>query len=366
MLPESTGNIHNILTFNGRAALFLALRAVGVSRGEVIAPELTCRKVIGGEIKQAGARPVFAPVTRGLEFDKAKLKRLITKKTKAVISHQYFGYPRPLTWLNEFCDRRKIIHIEDCATSFFTGSPGSMAGSYGEISVFSASKLGACHGGGIFSSKYPGFFKRGIYISASPRRGMLHWVIKRLQFWYDYTNTLGYFGKPLLHNALGRPIFVILNLAKSLQERLGITPFHDKFYKANCGSKPWFADMDTLPCAFQEEHVLQYLEHYLLGLKTRQRLHKALGSAYAPYIATPEFPGPYFLFEAKDKQRVILLASKHKVRLHSLYPVLQQGWPIIPSRAYVWIASHLLYFSLSQKELRPQRRFLLALKKQSL
>lgn len=74
------------------AALFLALKALGVGEGdEVVVPSFTFASSVG-VIVHAGARPVFADITRdGFGMDQKSMEKVITKKTKAVVPVHYGG-----------------------------------------------------------------------------------------------------------------------------------------------------------------------------------------------------------------------------------------------------------------------------------
>src|SRR4030095_5491749 len=72
------------LTTSGRAALFLALRQLGITQGhEVLLPAYHCVAMLG-PIKALGANPVFFPQQPDLSTDLGELHRLMSARTRAL------------------------------------------------------------------------------------------------------------------------------------------------------------------------------------------------------------------------------------------------------------------------------------------
>lgn len=129
--------------YNGRTALYYALKAAGASYGdEVILQAYTCVSV-PNSILALGAKPVYCDIDESLNLDPEDLRKKITKKTKAVIVQHTFGNPAQIDLIKKICDngapsaRDKIFIIEDCAHSLGAEYNDRPVGAFGDISIFS-------------------------------------------------------------------------------------------------------------------------------------------------------------------------------------------------------------------------------------
>jgi perosamine synthetase len=136
---------------SGTAALYLALRALGVGpRDEVLMPSYVCSALLHAtEATGATARLVDVdPLTCNLSPDDAK--RRLRRRTKALILPHLFGLP---------ADLRDVLAlgppvIEDCAQTLGVTYRGRPVGSFGAAAVcsFYATKLVAAGEGGMVAS----------------------------------------------------------------------------------------------------------------------------------------------------------------------------------------------------------------------
>ena len=77
---------------SGTDALFLSLKALGISSGdEVITTPYTFFVV--GAIVTAGARPVFVDIGPDYNMDPSLIEDVVTEKTKAIIPVHWAGLP---------------------------------------------------------------------------------------------------------------------------------------------------------------------------------------------------------------------------------------------------------------------------------
>ncbi len=105
-------------TTSGRAAIALALQALGVGSGDrVLVPTYHCPTMVAPAV-HVGARPVFYPL-RSSGADLAFLEALDLTGVRAILATHYFGLPQPMAELRRFCDRKGIALIEDCAHALF-------------------------------------------------------------------------------------------------------------------------------------------------------------------------------------------------------------------------------------------------------
>lgn len=118
-LAKYVGVKHAIGCSSGTSALILALLALNIKQGdEVIVPSFTF--IATAEmVSLLGATPVFADIDLvDYNVSVESVKKLISAKTKAVIAVSIFGQMPDLLALNEFCQSKNIVLIEDGAQSF--------------------------------------------------------------------------------------------------------------------------------------------------------------------------------------------------------------------------------------------------------
>jgi len=123
---------------NGSVALDIALLALGIGpQDEVIVP---CRSFVASAscVALRKAVPVFADVDRESQnITVASIEKVFTRRTKALIAVHLAGWPCELDLLRDFCDKKGIYLIEDCAQAHGAKYKNKPVGSYGDVACFS-------------------------------------------------------------------------------------------------------------------------------------------------------------------------------------------------------------------------------------
>ncbi|MFH1045730.1 MAG: DegT/DnrJ/EryC1/StrS family aminotransferase [Candidatus Omnitrophota bacterium] len=138
---------------SGTDALELALRALGVGRGdEVITTPFTFIATTEA-ITQVEAKVVFAEIdldTYNINLE--QIKKKITPRTKAIIPVHLYGLPCQIKEVIEIARRHKLYVIEDCAQAIGAEYQGQKVGSFGDVGCFSffpSKNLGGYGDGGM-------------------------------------------------------------------------------------------------------------------------------------------------------------------------------------------------------------------------
>lgn len=137
-LSRLAGTSQAVATNNGTTALHLALVALGVEAGdEVIIPTVTY-VATANAVRYCGATPVLADVLPGtMNIDPAELRKLLTPRTKGVISVHLYGIPADVITIGDFCTANGIFHLEDAAEAHGATVEGRPVGSFGDAAIFS-------------------------------------------------------------------------------------------------------------------------------------------------------------------------------------------------------------------------------------
>ena len=129
---------HCLSTGSGTDALHLSYILSGLKRGdEVIAPLFTCTATnipflyMGVKIKFADIDP------QTMNISVQSVKKLITKKTKAIVCMHYGGLPCDLDELQKISNKYKIPLIEDAAHALGATFKGKPIGSISDFTMFS-------------------------------------------------------------------------------------------------------------------------------------------------------------------------------------------------------------------------------------
>jgi dTDP-4-amino-4,6-dideoxygalactose transaminase len=143
---------HAIGVGNGTDALELALRALGIGRGdEVIVPANTFIATAEAVVA-AGATPRFVDVDRStLLITADAIAEAVGPRTAAVIPVHLYGQVADMTTISAVARRVGLAVIEDAAQAHGATWRGARAGSFGDLGCFSfypGKNLGAFGDGG--------------------------------------------------------------------------------------------------------------------------------------------------------------------------------------------------------------------------
>lgn len=140
-VPETNLALFN----NGTLALELGYYAMGLAGGDVITTPFTF-VATSHALKRIGATPVFADIDpETLCLDPAKVEKLITPRTKAIVPVHVYGNACDVDGFEQLSQKYGIPVIYDAAHAF-----GTKLHQYGEMSLFSfhPTKLfHSCEGG---------------------------------------------------------------------------------------------------------------------------------------------------------------------------------------------------------------------------
>jgi dTDP-3-amino-2,3,6-trideoxy-4-keto-D-glucose/dTDP-3-amino-3,4,6-trideoxy-alpha-D-glucose/dTDP-2,6-dideoxy-D-kanosamine transaminase len=146
------GSTHCVSCDNGTNALVLALRAIGVGRGdEVITVSNTAAPTVVA-IDQVGATPVFVDVHEDTYLmDTGQVTDAITERTRCLLPVHLYGQCVDMAPLTRIANERGLSILEDCAQSHGARHHGRLAGTMGSVAAFSfypTKVLGAYGDGG--------------------------------------------------------------------------------------------------------------------------------------------------------------------------------------------------------------------------
>lgn len=140
LICKYTGAKYCSVTVNGTIALFIALFALGIKKGdEVIVPNYTMIAT-PNVVKLCGAESILVDINKdNLCLDIKEVEKKISPKTKAVFHVSINGRAGDLDKLVVLCRKRKLFLVEDAAQAFGSFYKGKHLGNFGIIGCFSFS-----------------------------------------------------------------------------------------------------------------------------------------------------------------------------------------------------------------------------------
>jgi len=147
---------HCVGVANGLDALFIALKAMGISPGdEVIVPSNTYIATWLA-VSRCGAIPVpVEPCEDTYNIDPEKIESKITEKTKAIIPVHLYGQPADLDPIIGLARKHKLKVLEDAAQAQGAKYKGKRIGAHGDAvawSFYPGKNLGAMGDGGAVTT----------------------------------------------------------------------------------------------------------------------------------------------------------------------------------------------------------------------
>lgn len=123
---------------NGTDAIFLALKALNIGKGdEVITVPNTAVPTVSA-ITAAGATPVFVDIEpETYLIDTTRIEEAITRRTRCILPVHLYGQCADMEKINGLAQKHKLYVIEDCAQGHGAEYLGKKAGSMSDIATFS-------------------------------------------------------------------------------------------------------------------------------------------------------------------------------------------------------------------------------------
>lgn len=135
---EWVGSKYAIAVANGSVSLELALRALGVGKGDEVV--VTSRTFLASvsSIVLVGAVPIFADVCLDSQnITRDSIAAVLSPRTKAILCVHLNGWPCEMDPIVELAKKHNLFVIEDCAQAHGASYKGRAVGSIGDIGSWS-------------------------------------------------------------------------------------------------------------------------------------------------------------------------------------------------------------------------------------
>ncbi len=123
---------------SGTAALHLAYLAAGLKNGNEVITTPNTFAATASMLLAVGARPVFCDIRLGTyNLDETKIEKLITKKTRAIVSVDFAGQPGEYQTIRRIAKKYRLILIADASHALGASYRGRKVGGLADLTIFS-------------------------------------------------------------------------------------------------------------------------------------------------------------------------------------------------------------------------------------
>ncbi len=214
---DFTNNKHVTSVCNGTVAIHLALKAIGITKGdEVIVPTYTYVATVN-MIKEVGAIPVYVDSLENTwQINHKDIESKITDKTKAVFVVHIYGHPCQMDKISEICQNNNLLLIEDCAEALGSFFKKKHVGCFGDLATYSffGNKTLTTGEGGMVCCKSEIVYKKLKKLKNQGISNIREYYHDELAYNYRMTNICAAIGLSQIED-----IYNILQLKRNLAEK---------------------------------------------------------------------------------------------------------------------------------------------------
>ena len=135
---EATGAPRAVGVGTGTDAIAIALRALGIGRGDEVITSPLSAAYSALAIMMAGARPVFADIDPDrLTIDPAAIAAAVTPRTAAILPVHLYGQAADMRAIARIAERHSLAIVEDCCQAHLATCDGQPVGSFGAVAAYS-------------------------------------------------------------------------------------------------------------------------------------------------------------------------------------------------------------------------------------
>ena len=191
-LASYVGIGHAAALSAGTAAIHLGLKALGVTKGDIVFCQSLTFSATANPIAYEGATPVFIDSEKDTwNMDPNALRKAFEKYTpKAVVVVHIYGTPAKMDEIISICEEHNIPLLEDAAESLGATINGKQTGTFGKFGVYSfnGNKIITTSGGGMLVSNDEEKIAKARFWATQSREKERHYEHKEIGYNYRLSN----------------------------------------------------------------------------------------------------------------------------------------------------------------------------------
>lgn len=257
---------HAVACSSGTTALTLAVRALGIGKGdEVIVPENTMI-ASAWAVMYTGAKPVFVDCDEEGNIDVERIEEKITVKTKAIMPVHVYGRPCFMSAIRRIAAKHNLKIIEDACEALggSYGLLGGKLGTIGDVGCFS-----------LFANKTLTSGEGGVLVTNDDEIAEKARWFRSMCFDKDHTflhEDVGYnFRMTAMQAAVAKA--QLARIDSFLEKREKIRGWYDSYLKAFTLPRPTGSVMWMYDCLVGSQEIRDQLMESLRRCGIETRLH---------------------------------------------------------------------------------------------
>ncbi len=200
----AVGSPHAVALSSGTAALHLALKLVGVGRGdEVLVSTLTFAASAYPILYEGGIPTFIDSEERSWNLDPNLVEEVLRRRAavgrrpKALVAVHLYGQAADVDPLVELCDRYGVALVEDAAEALGATYGGRSPGTFGQAGIFSfnGNKIITTSGGGMLVTPDQTLAEHARKLATQSREPAAHYEHAELGYNYRLSNVLAGIGR---------------------------------------------------------------------------------------------------------------------------------------------------------------------------
>ena len=199
-LSKYVGAKHGVALSSGTAAIHMALKAVGVTNGDLVFCSSLTFAATANPIIYQNATPVFIDSeSETWNMDPKALEKAFEKypNPKAVIVVHLYGTPAKINEIMEICKKHNVPLIEDAAESLGSTYYDKQTGTFGKYGIYSfnGNKIITTSGGGMLVSDDEERIQKVRFWVTQAREKARHYEHKEIGYNYRMSNICAGIGR---------------------------------------------------------------------------------------------------------------------------------------------------------------------------
>lgn len=199
-LSKYVGAKHGVALSSGTAAIHMALKAVGVTNGDLVFCSSLTFAATANPIIYQNATPVFIDSeSETWNMDPKALEKAFEKypNPKAVIVVHLYGTPAKINEIMEICKKHDVPLIEDAAESLGSTYYDKQTGTFGKYGIYSfnGNKIITTSGGGMLVSDDEERIQKVRFWVTQAREKARHYEHKEIGYNYRMSNICAGIGR---------------------------------------------------------------------------------------------------------------------------------------------------------------------------
>ena len=203
-VADYVGVKSSLAVTSGTAAIHLALKLVGIRKGDLVFCSSLTFAASCNPIVYEGAEPVFidsepesynmSPIALEKAF---KYYESINRKPKAVIVVHIYGQSADMDKLSDICNRYEVPIIEDAAESLGATYKGIQTGTIGKYGIYSfnGNKIITTSGGGMLIGNNESAIKKAKFWATQSKEDELYYEHNEIGYNYRMSNIVAGIGR---------------------------------------------------------------------------------------------------------------------------------------------------------------------------